>query len=64
MKTPADNDYPEIEWEQSFILSEDIDEREEVWCMTGKGIDMKNYIGIGIFSCGGLVHVEEIELAD
>ena len=61
MITKATADLPEIDWiDQHTLLSNDIDEREEVYHAEGIGTNGKYYIGIATFSCDELIEITEI----
>ena len=51
----------ELTWERGELLEEDIDEREEGYLMTAEHNGI-TYEGTGIYSCGELITVEDIEI--
>ncbi len=62
-KTPATENYPEIEWEdlKEELLDSDIDERMEVYRTTGMGTDGKTYSGSAYFFSGEFDDIKDIE---
>ena len=61
MKTPATEDYPEIEWEQHRLMDTDVDERSETWEVRGYDAAGNKYAGVADFTCGEMVDVNQIE---
>lgn len=53
--------WTEVEWEAIEKIEEDRDEREEYWLMTAE-LDGITYEGTGIYSCGELIEVQDIEI--
>jgi len=68
---PADNysddrlpDIPKwtaLEWERGDLIDKDMEEREEYYIMTAES-DGITYEGTGIYSCGELIIVDNIEV--
>lgn len=61
MKTPATEQFPEIEWEEKQLLEHDIEERSQTWEMEGEDSNENKYSGVGEFICGELVVINQIE---
>jgi len=53
--------WTELEWECGDLIDEDKDERAEYYIMTAESDD-KQYQGTGVYSCGELIEVEDIEI--
>jgi hypothetical protein len=51
----------DLEWERGDKIDEDIDEREEYYIMTAD-CDGITYEGTGVYSCGELIIVNDIEI--
>lgn len=62
MKTPATEEFPEIEWDPLKLMDRDIEERSETWEMEGEDSNGEKYAGVGEYSCGELVVITQIEL--
>ena len=50
----------QYEWEAGDLIDEDKDEREEYWVMTCE-VDDFTFEGTGVYSCGELILIENIE---
>lgn len=61
MKTPATEEFPEIEWDQYKLMEYDTEERSQTWEMEGLDSTGNKYSGIGEYSCGELVLITQIE---
>ena len=53
--------WSDLEWEKSFLIDTDIDERAEYWCVTATA-DGVTYEGTGTYIHDTLEIVEEIEI--
>lgn len=53
--------WTDLDWERGDLLDFDAEEREKYYIMTAE-YDGKKYEGTGIYSCGELIIVENIEL--
>lgn len=62
MKTKANNDFPEIDWEIGELMDRDVDERMEVFAAEGQGTDGNIYSGIAYYFCDEFDKIEDIEL--
>ena len=51
----------DLEWERGDLIDEDIDEREERYIMTAESNGI-TYEGTGVYSCGELITVDDIEI--
>ncbi len=51
----------DLEWERGDLIDEDKEEREEYVLMTARANGI-SYEGTGIYSCGELIDVEDIEI--
>lgn len=60
-KIPPAEEFPEIEWEQDQLLEKDPKEREETYKMIGTDAAGNKYTAIGVFVCGELELISEIE---
>ncbi len=50
-----------LEWERGDLIDKDMEEREEYYIMTAES-DGITYEGTGIYSCGELIIVDNIEV--
>ena len=53
--------WTDLEWERGDLIDRDHEEREEYYIMTAES-DGVTYEGTGIYSCGELILVENIEI--
>ena len=51
----------DLTWERGELVDEDIDQREEYYIMTAD-CDGITYEGTGVYSCGELIIVDNIEI--
>lgn len=61
-KTPPTEEFPEIQWEQDVLIERDSEERERTYKMLGMDASGNKYEATGVFVCGKLELIHDIEL--
>lgn len=62
MKTKANNEFPEIDWEIGELMDKDVDERMEVFVANGEDEEGNKYTGIAYYFCDELDGIKDTEL--
>jgi len=60
----ADMDWTDYEWEMGELLDYDPEERQASHVVYGFDENGKEYVGIGTYSCGELIEVDDIEIIE
>jgi hypothetical protein len=53
--------WKDLEWERGDLIDEDREERAEYYIMTAES-NGKTYQGTGVYSCGELITVDDVEI--